>query len=632
MITNSSIPHATIPSSPSSAPETLVPITPRQFRLLTILAFALLLIHQLFYLQAIGWDAIDDAYISFRYALNFVQGHGLVFNTGEYVQGYTNFLWTILMALPIALHIPVGLASIVLGAICDWAILFFLVCWALPRQPSIAALAALLLAADGSFALWSVSGMETSCFTMFVVAGIFRYWYELEHATALPWSGFLLAIATLVRPEGGLVFAVTFLHAACWRCSTHSSPFNKRDILRVLLYTPPVLGYLLFSWLYYGSPLPNTFTDKVDVGSIAQAERGFELLGLFTLGHGAILLPIALTIGSLALLHRGEHLRVSHSLAIILPYTAYIVAVGGDWSVGRFFVPFMPFTYLLVAASLIPLSGILRQFWQRTCSSNLSTSRMDQRSLAISTVIAVLILLIGSSLLGEYTLFVRRFHVATIGAARIAMGHWLATHVPPHDTIAVDAAGQMAYYGGHYVIDLYGLNNAHIAKMNTSRIGHTLPGHEKFGLDYAIRAYHPNFIAIYGNILSAPVYRAQYQRLHVTWTNNPHLLRLLNVYRRRPPDGPRHCHFAPAFTAITTVLSSTIGACLDEATVDRHSGDLIQNTQHGLLVQAHTTRFVSFSDGYHTWIIGPFGLQERLNSERFFWEPNAHHLPVIYGR
>ena len=40
----------------------------------------------------------DDAFISFRYAHNVVDGHGLVFNSGEYVEGYTNLLWTLLMA------------------------------------------------------------------------------------------------------------------------------------------------------------------------------------------------------------------------------------------------------------------------------------------------------------------------------------------------------------------------------------------------------------------------------------------------------------------------------------------------------------------------------------------------------
>src|SRR5690606_38133881 len=44
----------------------------------------------------------DDAFISFRYAQNLVEGHGLVYNPGERVEGYTNFLWTVLAAGVIA--------------------------------------------------------------------------------------------------------------------------------------------------------------------------------------------------------------------------------------------------------------------------------------------------------------------------------------------------------------------------------------------------------------------------------------------------------------------------------------------------------------------------------------------------
>ena len=47
------------------------------------------------------WDATrqrwlsDDAFISFRYAKNWSEGHGLVYNVGEWVEGYTNLLWTL---------------------------------------------------------------------------------------------------------------------------------------------------------------------------------------------------------------------------------------------------------------------------------------------------------------------------------------------------------------------------------------------------------------------------------------------------------------------------------------------------------------------------------------------------------
>jgi hypothetical protein len=42
----------------------------------------------------------DDAMVSMRYAWNLSHGLGLVWNPGEYVEGYTNPLMTLLMSLP----------------------------------------------------------------------------------------------------------------------------------------------------------------------------------------------------------------------------------------------------------------------------------------------------------------------------------------------------------------------------------------------------------------------------------------------------------------------------------------------------------------------------------------------------
>ena len=45
----------------------------------------------------------DDAFISYRYAENFVHGLGPVFNPGERVEGYSNFLWTLWSAFGLSL-------------------------------------------------------------------------------------------------------------------------------------------------------------------------------------------------------------------------------------------------------------------------------------------------------------------------------------------------------------------------------------------------------------------------------------------------------------------------------------------------------------------------------------------------
>ena len=57
----------------------------------------------------------DDAYISFRYAQNLVNGYGLVWNHGEAVEGYTNFLWVVLIAAGMLISVPPEIAATVLS-------------------------------------------------------------------------------------------------------------------------------------------------------------------------------------------------------------------------------------------------------------------------------------------------------------------------------------------------------------------------------------------------------------------------------------------------------------------------------------------------------------------------------------
>ena len=63
----------------------LLPLVPA----LAVYAF---LCHQLNFTQ-------DDAYISYRYVANFLNGDGLVYNIGERVEGYTNFGWVIYLIM-----------------------------------------------------------------------------------------------------------------------------------------------------------------------------------------------------------------------------------------------------------------------------------------------------------------------------------------------------------------------------------------------------------------------------------------------------------------------------------------------------------------------------------------------------
>jgi hypothetical protein len=110
-----------------------------------------------------AWAFIcDDAYISFRYARNLAEHGTLAFNLvapRELIEGYTNFLWVLLLALGDAAGVaPEVLAPWLTQAAC-WRALA-MACWLLRglRGGWIALVPALLLACSPEFMVWGRAG------------------------------------------------------------------------------------------------------------------------------------------------------------------------------------------------------------------------------------------------------------------------------------------------------------------------------------------------------------------------------------------------------------------------------------------------------------------------------------------
>ena len=224
---------------------------------LVLLLLILFLSHSLFYFVVLGYAAVDDAFISFRYAQSAIRGYGLVFNPGERVEGFTNFLWTIAMIPLEGARADVGRASMLLGALFALATMWLAMRFAkiVDAPRGVAIITAFLLAADGSFVLWSVSGLETPLFAFLIFAGASLYirenklkvgngTLEMPRPTSnfqfptsnFPFSGIFFALAAMTRPEGALVFALTVAHQAAWRIIAERRLFTLRDVLRVVAF------------------------------------------------------------------------------------------------------------------------------------------------------------------------------------------------------------------------------------------------------------------------------------------------------------------------------------------------------------------------------------------------------------
>src|SRR5215468_606239 len=117
----------------------------------------------------------DDAYISFVFSRNLAEHGQLAFNLGQPVEGYTSFLWTLVLGLGVLAGIPPEWSSRVLGTGCALATLYVVLRLAeraLGRRSPWAAVPALLLAGSSGFACWSSGGLETQLYTLLVVAAL----------------------------------------------------------------------------------------------------------------------------------------------------------------------------------------------------------------------------------------------------------------------------------------------------------------------------------------------------------------------------------------------------------------------------------------------------------------------------
>ncbi len=95
------------------------------------------------------------------------------------------------------------------------------------------------------------------------------------------------------------------------------------------------------------------------------------------------------------------------------------------------------------------------------------------------------------------------------------------------------------------------------------------------------------------------------------------------------PVGAAGCQFELGFLTLQQAIPDVVGSCLTNVQYDPANGDALQPTTGGLLVWRKFDNFTAFTDGYNTWLNGPFGLQTRLNSQRFAWEFNPDGLPIV---
>lgn len=299
----------------------------------------------------------DDAFISFRYAVNWSQGAGLVFNPGfDRVEGYTNFSWVVLLGLLNMLGIRPEASAIPLTFLCTagwWlAIVWFGRKYTSERHPDVAMLLApWLLAITPSVAVWSSSGLETRLFEMCIAVAAFRLIFEDAQMSSgeprpKPIAALLFALATLTRPDGLLISACALGVTVLWRWRVLRLRLAW-VVTSAALYSVIVGSHYLFRFAYYGSWLPNTYYAKVD--GRTWWEIGWPYLEAFALEYAVVMWIPLLVAGVIAHRRQGRSLIPVVFGAICIPHALYVASIGGDHFEYRPLDLYFGFAFLLIA-------------------------------------------------------------------------------------------------------------------------------------------------------------------------------------------------------------------------------------------------------------------------------------------
>jgi hypothetical protein len=451
--------------------------------------------------------AQDDAYISFRYANHLVHGYGLVYNVGQRVEGYTNFLWTMLSAVPLALGADDPLPFMHVVSLVLW-ILSYLVLLRLGVKLFhdgiwIAPLALVPLTYHWSFNMWYLSGMETPLVSFLTIATLYLFSRDPQaHPAALFLTSLSAVALTMSRPDGVLIFPALALAGLTlyWRRLLVERKWVRYLILPaapvLLIYAP----YTVWRVLYYGSFYPNTYYAKV--AYLPFYTRGWEYLRTYFRIY-----PFAPHLGLVAVgavVTRSETARryLWGTLLATACVFFYVVRIGGDFMEWRFVTPV---TGLLYPAIVIGGSACAERLMsvlsgRRHAPAGLAGEPVETASYRSRTAGALIGAVVASGLAmttarateaarhtvfpGGETIGLLRRYCDTNNLNWGAAGKLFDQVLPKKVKIATTSAGIIPFFCDRPCLDLHGLTDPEIAHVPVDPNHRGRVGHEHWLKDY----------------------------------------------------------------------------------------------------------------------------------------------------
>lgn len=379
---------------------------------------------------------VDDAYITFRYARNLAEGQGFVYNVGERVLGTTTPLFTLLLTPFAALAVPLDAVAMTIGLVADVAaclILFLLLKRFVSREAGV--VVAIIYGLFYASAAACGYGMEAPLFQLFVIAAIWLFARRRDSQAAV-----LAALAALTRPEGYLLAAILAVFVVV-DCVRGRRVFRLKPVLLFIVIVAP---WLIFSTLYFGSPIPNSLLVKASKAGITAS----DWTGFFVLRNPVVTLlwcgaAVGLVIG---VMRRSTAVLLLGVWAIFYPlfFLAGRPSFLGNWY-------FAPVTGALVG--LCAVAGAEVSGW---------LLRSPKRGVAIVAILWIVSLWFVLPRSLEST----RWGKLTADVVYRPMGQWVADNTDPDAVVQISDIGYVGYLSGRRILDSSALVSPEVLAFN----------------------------------------------------------------------------------------------------------------------------------------------------------------------
>ncbi|UCH83495.1 MAG: hypothetical protein JSW50_13710 [Candidatus Latescibacterota bacterium] len=400
----------------------------------------------------------DDAFVSFRYAENLIEGRGLAFNEdGKPIEGYSNFLWVLVCALVFKLGFELPAAMPWVGIL--FGVLSVVVLAEFYRRRGIAAssvfLPLFIFATAAPFVIHSIASMEVPLFALLLLmllltTDVVNSNNRMAPYIALAAIGALLA---LCRPEGLIAFPVIVvadivLSRKRGRAARDAST-RVPLLAAVVIFVLAVTAYHVWRVSYFGAAIPPSFAARLGGGEIIY-HAWFENLRMYFISQGSDHLPsgyfitllvICAIVGASMSKSEANQRRTEHTALWLFGVFALIYFNFVDRMPGmRYHAPLL---------GLLFVPGVYLQ--SRAMAALALTKTTVGRVKLVSTVLVVLA--VSFSWLAFLKMGITRAETGNQKSS-VALAEWLVKALPAGARLAVNESGIIPYHTGFHTVDI----------------------------------------------------------------------------------------------------------------------------------------------------------------------------------